>query len=110
MISDKQSITELFNNHFVCIAEGVMQLDIADYFWEITKHPGIKATHNNNKGSLFKIKTINSIQIILFKSSHFICFLATHLKIKRYKRCYLKHKLLWPGSLKKLGTYIDRLP
>ena len=43
-----------------------MQLDIADYCWEITKHPGIKATHNNNKGSLFTIKTINSIQIISF--------------------------------------------
>ena len=31
MISDKQSIAELFNNRFVRIAEGVTKLDTADY-------------------------------------------------------------------------------
>lgn len=47
-------------------------------------------------------------------SFHFIYLFYSHshyIKIKRYKRCWLKIKLLWKESLKKLqGAYINRLP
>ena len=47
----------------------------------------------------------NFILFIYLFSSH------SHNKtIKRYKRCWLKYKLMWQGSLKKPGTYISRLP
>ena len=35
---------------------------------------------------------------------------SRYIKIKRFKRCQLKYKLLWQGNLKKLGAYINRLP
>ena len=39
MISDKQSIAELFKNHFVRLAEGVTQLDTEDYCEDFRDHP-----------------------------------------------------------------------
>lgn len=63
MISDKQSIAELFKNHFVRLAEGVTQLDTEDYCEDFRNHPSINAIHENGTGSVFKIQNTNSIQI-----------------------------------------------
>lgn len=63
MISDKQSIAELFKNHFVRLAEGVTQLDTEDYCEDFRDHQSINAIHENSKGSVFKIQNTNSIQI-----------------------------------------------
>lgn len=63
MISDKQSIAELFKNHFVRLAEGVTQLDTEDYCEDFRDHPSINAIHENSTGSVFKIQNTNSIQI-----------------------------------------------
>lgn len=43
MISDKQSIAELFSNHFVRIAEGVRQLDTEDYCEDFRDQPSVYA-------------------------------------------------------------------
>lgn len=63
VVSDKQSIAELFNNRFVRIAEEVAQLDTADYCEDFRDHPSINAILKNSTGSVFKIQAINSIQI-----------------------------------------------
>lgn len=56
MISDKQSIAELFKNHFVRLAEGVTQLDTEDYCEDFRDHPSINAIHEIVRARFLKFR------------------------------------------------------
>ena len=72
-ITSKAQIVELFNDHFIHIADGVAEIGEQDYGEGFRNHPSIKAIHANNAtnqklivsafSSQIKHKLLNSFQM-----------------------------------------------
>ena len=45
VVSDKKEISELFNDHFVHIVDGVAEINEVDYGEDFANHSSIKAIH-----------------------------------------------------------------
>ena len=67
VISDKREIAELFNAHFIQIADGVPLMKETDYGQHFENHPSIIAIHEKNKATdaplCFNFEHINQAQV-----------------------------------------------
>ena len=67
VISDKREIVELFNAHFIQIADGVPLMKETDYGQHLENHPSIIAIHEKNKATdaplCFNFEHINQAQV-----------------------------------------------
>ena len=67
VISDKREIAELFNAHFIQIADDLPLMKEADYGQHFENHPSIKAIHEKNSAKdaplCFNFEHINQAQV-----------------------------------------------
>ncbi len=73
VISDKQQIAEIFNDHFVHIANGAPDINVHDFGEDFTEHPSVIAINDNNSerssSSFFNFQHTNKTQVERLLSS-----------------------------------------
>jgi len=62
VISDKQQIADIFNDHFVHIAKGAPEINVRDFGEDFTEHPSVITIQDNTRevDLLFTSSTFNT--------------------------------------------------
>lgn len=97
VISDKQQVADIFNDHFVHIANGAPEINVHDFGEDFTEHPSVFAIQDNTREqssfSFFNFQYTNKSQVERLLSS-----------VNTRKAC--GHDLIPPSLIKESASAI----